>query len=210
MSADTSLSTLNIERLDLTNYATWAWRMQCVLTAKALWEAIEGPTATSVEGAPTAVDSEIDRKAKAFIGLCVASQHLPTVMRAPTAKDAWAALKTYFKSMGPVLKLRLRRDLNNLKMGTAEPVLKYLARAKELRDTLRDAGLDVDEQETLMTVLTGLPAAYDTAITLLTAPGAEPTLDTIVPTLLQVEERARGGRPDRSGDTAFMAAFTCH
>ena len=81
---------LTVERLDTSNYLIWAPRMEYFLTTKGLWEAV------TTDDAPVA-DC---RKARAIIGLCVTSQHLATIQRSKTAKEAWDSLAAIFKTKG--------------------------------------------------------------------------------------------------------------
>ena len=128
---------LTVERLDTSNYLIWAPRMEYFLTTKGLWEAV------TTDDAPAA-DC---RKARAIIGLCVTSQHLATIQRSKTAKEAWDSLAAIFKTKGTALKLRLRRDLSSFKMAAGEPLTKYFARAKALQDKLLESFPDFKEED---------------------------------------------------------------
>ncbi|PSC76225.1 with ribonuclease H-like and integrase domains isoform B [Micractinium conductrix] len=177
---------LTVERLDTSNYLIWAPRMEYFLTTKGLWEAV------TTDDAPVA-DC---RKARAIIGLCVTSQHLATIQRSKTAKEAWDSLAAIFKTKGTALKLRLRRDLSSFKMAAGEPLTKYFARAKALQDKLLESFPDFKEEDIFWPTVQGLPSTYDTILTIIeNTADAELTLDSVLPKLMQVEQRQRG--PDR-------------
>ena len=188
---------LTVERLDTSNYLIWAPRMEYFLTTKGLWEAV------TTDDAPAA-DC---RKARAIIGLCVTSQHLATIQRSKTAKEAWDSLAAIFKTKGTALKLRLRRDLSSFKMAAGEPLTKYFARAKALQDKLLESFPDFKEEDIFWPTVQGLPSTYDTILTIIeNTADAELTLDSVLPKLMQVEQRQRGpDRPDRSNETALLA-----
>ncbi|PSC67759.1 Retrovirus-related Pol poly from transposon TNT 1-94 [Micractinium conductrix] len=188
---------LTVERLDTSNYLIWAPRMEYFLTTKGLWEAV------TTDDAPVA-DC---RKARAIIGLCVTSQHLATIQRSKTAKEAWDSLAAIFKTKGTALKLRLRRDLSSFKMAAGEPLTKYFARAKALQDKLLESFPDFKEEDIFWPTVQGLPSTYDTILTIIeNTADAELTLDSVLPKLMQVEQRQRGpDRPDRSNETALLA-----
>ena len=160
--------------------------MEYFLTTKGLWEAV------TTDDAPVA-DC---RKARAIIGLCVTSQHLATIQRSKTAKEAWDSLAAIFKTKGTALKLRLRRDLSSFKMAAGEPLTKYFARAKALQDKLLESFPDFKEEDIFWPTVQGLPSTYDTILTIIeNTADAELTLDSVLPKLMQVEQRQRG--PDR-------------
>ena len=57
--------------------------------------------------------------------------------------------------------------MNSLKKAAEEPMTKYVARAKELRDQLAAAGLVTDDEEVAAALLAGLPADYDVIVAVL-------------------------------------------
>ena len=169
-----------VERLDVDNYATWKTRMKFLLISKGLWSAI------STEDA----DADTNMKALALIGLYVKEHHLPTLERFESAGAAWTHLEETYQAKSNARKLQLRKELTHLKMTTAEPLTKYVARAQDIRAQLRAAGHEVGDQELAWSVLAGLPTEYDTVVTVLeTASDKDLTLEDILPKLLQVEQR---------------------
>ena len=183
-----------VERLDVDNYATWRTRMKFLLICKGLWRAVQVDD----------IDEETDQKALAQIGLYVKEHHLSTLERCKTAKEAWRQLEAVYQAKSNARKLQLRRELAQLKMGPAEPLSKYVARAKEIQDQLRAAGHEVADQEIAWAVLAGLPAYYDTVVTVLeTTTERDMSLEDILPKLLQVEQRER--QKERPDERALMA-----
>jgi hypothetical protein len=169
--------------------------MKYLLITKGLW--------TAVSGDATA-DNVIDQKALALIGLHVKEYHLPMLERCDTAKDAWQELERVYQAKSNARKLQLRKELTTLKMGPAEPLTKYVARDQEIQDQLRAAGHNVVDQEVTWSVLAGLPAVYDTMITVLeTTSDKDMSLDEILPKLLQVEQRLQ--TTERPDETALSA-----
>ena len=167
--------------------------MKYLLISRGLWTAV-----TSDEA-----NAEADQKALALIGLYVKEHHLPMLERCGTARDAWNQLEEVYQAKSNARKLQLRKELIQLKMGASEPLTKYVARAKELQDQLRAAGHEVADQDVAWSVLAGLPADYDTVVTILeTTTEHDMSLDDILPKLLQVEQRQQKERPT---DTALIA-----
>ena len=183
-----------VELLDVDNYATWRSRMKFVLITKGLWGAVTGDS----------IDSEKDLKALAQIGLYVKEHHLSLLERCDTAKKAWEQLEAIYQAKSNARKRQLRKELTQLKMGPAEPLTKYVARAKEIQNQLRSAGHEVTDQEVAWSVLAGLPAAYDTIVTVLeTSTDDDVSLDDILPKLMPIEHRRTMEHPP--GEAALTA-----
>ena len=194
MATDNASSILAYERLGDTNYATWALRTKHALTIKGLWGAIDG------------TNPDQDDKAIAYLGMSVGDQHLGTIERAASARDAWSTLRDTFKAKNAARTLALRREINSLKMGPDEPLTKYFGRTKDLHAMLRDAGTDMTDADVTAAALAGLPSSFETAVTVLTmSSDSEPTLDEVLPKLLQVEHRSRAERPARTTESALLA-----
>ena len=112
--------------------------------------------------------------------------------RCKTAKEAWQQFEAVYQAKSNARKLQLRKELAQLKMGPGEPLTKYVGRARDIQDQLRAAGHDVADQEVVWAVLAGLPAHYDTVVTVLeTTTDKDMSLEDILPKLLQVEQRER-------------------
>ena len=183
-----------VERLDVDNYATWRTRMKFLLISKGLWSAVTDDDAN--------VDN--DQKALALIGLYVKEHHLPLMERCDTAKQAWQQLEAVYQAKSNARKLQLRKELSQLKMGPGEPLTKYVGRARDIQDQLRAAGHMVADQEVAWAVLAGLPAHFDTVVTVLeTTSDKDMSLEDILPKLLQVEQRER--QKERPDERALMA-----
>ena len=73
--------------LKSTNYTTWAIRMQIILEANSLWEAIE-PQST------TKADVNGDKTAIAYLYQSLPEDQLLVISKYKTAKAVWDALKT--------------------------------------------------------------------------------------------------------------------
>lgn len=184
------------ELLDVDNYATWARRMKYLLVIKGLWSAVTNDN----------VDTDLNNKAMAVIGLRMKDHHLATLERCTTAKQAWQELACTFEAKSNARKRQLRKELSQLKMGVAEPLTKYIARAKEIQNQLRAAGYEVTDQEVAWALLAGLPAAYETIVTVLeTSTDADLKLDDLLPKLMPMEQRMMAESPSRPQEAALMA-----
>jgi len=188
-----------IDKLDVDNYATWSVRMRWLLTHKGLWDIVEKAT---VEDA----DKENDQKALALIGLGVKDCHLSTLAPCTTAKQAWEALKAVYQAKSTARRVQLKRELSTLKKEPSEPLTKYVARAKDIRDQLIAAGHAINDEEIVWPLLAGLPAEYDIIVTMLEASDDTPDLDGVLAKLLPVEQRMMPkGAKASVGTKAFTA-----
>ncbi|KAL4447964.1 hypothetical protein ABPG75_005183, partial [Micractinium tetrahymenae] len=166
------------------------------LISKGLWGAVTGDS----------VDPAVDQKAHALIVLHVSDHHLMTVGSCSSTKEAWDTLKNTYEAKTTARKLILRRELTQLKMGAAEPLTLYAARAKDIQAQLRTAGERVEDQEVAIHFLAGLPSAFDMIVTVITAgSAAELSIDSMLPKLLPVEQKAQPERADRFSEAALAA-----
>lgn len=175
-----TMDRISVEPLDVNNYAVWSVRMKYFLTSKGYWKVVEdGPQE----------DRELDHKALALIGLSVKDHHLSTLEEHDTAKGAWEALRAMYKAKSTARRLQLKRELNSLKKAAEEPLTKFLARAKELRDQLAAAGQVINREDIASAILAGLPSEYSVITTVLESSGEDLDPDTLLPKLLMVEQR---------------------
>ncbi|GAB4817535.1 hypothetical protein N2152v2_004581 [Parachlorella kessleri] len=182
----TASSVPTVELLDVDNYATWRSKMKFLLITKGLWAAVVGES----------IDRDKDAKALALIGLHVKDLHLPVLERCSTAKGAWEQLEAVYQAKSNARKRQLRKELSQLRMGAAEPLAKYVARAKEIQNQLRAAGYEA-----------GLPQAYETVVTVLETSSTEDVkLDDILPKLMSVEQRMYVTKSPGPSEAALAAA----
>ena len=191
---------VQVERLDVDNYATWAQDMQSLLVMKRLWSVIGD--------ARQQPDAEKDQMARAFICLHVAKHHKISVSKCKTAKEAWEMLRTKYEAQTTARKLQLRIALNTVKMGPTEPLTVYQARVQDLKAQLEAVGDIVTDQEAAVPFLSGLPPAYDMIRTVITAADTPLTIDQMVPKLLPVEQQARQQHAAKRTSEAALVAKT--
>ena len=186
----------NFTKLNDSNYATWAARMECHLVNAELWAAVG------------TAEHRASAKAKAQIGLCVEDRYLSLVMGSDSAKDAWDALKGVFAAQSSARKLALKKDLNNLRLAAEESTSAFMARAKALGEAMAAAGYELPDEEVVMSLLAGLPEDYDMLVTTLTMRGGELSLEEVQTALLQYEQQllARKARAEASGASSSKGA----
>ena len=169
-----------IAKLDLNNHHIWQVQVKCWLVTKGLFKHTQE---TDVD------DTDGDAKALAHISMTLTEQHLPTFMECGTAKAAWDAFASLFKSKSQARRLQLKAELSSLRKESGEPLVKYFARAKHLKAQLISVGTAMDEQEMCLSVLNGLPEEYSILSTVLSASDKELTLQDMLARLLMVENK---------------------
>ena len=155
--------------------------MRFMLISKGLWKHV-----INIE---EVTDTDGDQKALALIGLSVMDHHLPSLGQRETAKAAWDALEAVYKAKSMARRVALKREMNSLKKAAEEPMTKYVARAKELRDQLAAAGHTTNDEEVAAALLAGLPPDYDVIVAVLETAGDKVDLDVLLGKLLTAEQR---------------------
>jgi gag-polypeptide of LTR copia-type/Domain of unknown function (DUF4219) len=176
------------EHLNATNYAVWKIRMQAYLTHRGWWKVVKAPAPTSVDGA------DHDEKALSCLLLCVTDQFLHVISKSKTAHDAWETLKKMHQSKTLARRLQLRRELTSLRMGS-ESITAYFARARAIHDSLLEIEDSVSTNDLVCSLLAGLPRAFDTVVTFLSAPSEkDKELEDVYSQLLNEEQRIASRR----------------
>lgn len=171
------------------NYPSWEVRVMAKLVDKDLDEVVE-------EGVDRKADSgnrtpQKDKKAKALITRYVRDFHLSTVRQADSAKELWDHFEDTYKSKNSSRLMQLLQSLSNIKMLPTDSLTRYFSRARTIQSDLQTAGQDVSDTQVILSVLNGLPKAYSTVVTVLTATGKASDLDSVLPALLQVEQQIK-------------------
>ena len=84
--------------------------------------------------------------------------------------------------------MTLLQNLNTIKKDPSEPLTKYFARARAIQKDLEAAEQKIPEAQITLAVLNGLPKDYAVVKTVLLTTVKESKLDTILPSLLQIEQ----------------------
>ena len=137
--------------------------------------------------------------------LHVRDHHLAALNACSSAKQAWDTLERTYMAKSNARKLQLRMELSNLKMASGEPLAKYVARARQLRDDLAATGHIIPASDLVWSVLGGLPREYSTVVSVIEASSGEPELDAVMHILLRAEQRA--GKHDSGSESAALASM---
>ena len=195
---------LAVEHLDEDNYGVWSTHMEFLLTTKKCWRAV-----VATEELTSERDKETDQLARSYIGLTVKLQHLPTVKRCTTSKQAWNALKDIFAAKSFAQQRKLRRDFISLTKKAYETVTAFVARARALKAKLAETGYELTDTDLASQVLHGLPPDFNVVVTIIKtnkAANATFAVNDILPHLREAEQQVNLNS-NRSNDTALAATF---
>lgn len=127
---------LHFPMLTLTNYSTWAIKMEANMDAQGVWEAI-------VPAAGVAVDARKDKMARACIFQSVPEDILLQIAKKKTAKEVWDSIKTRFLGVDRVKKARLqtlKSEFEALKMKENESIDEFAGKLSALANKFGELG----------------------------------------------------------------------
>ncbi|KAD4585349.1 hypothetical protein E3N88_22952 [Mikania micrantha] len=141
---ETSNLTLQCPSLTSTNYTTWAIKMEAVMDAQGLWDAVEPPLGSTV-------DEKKSKLARAFIFQAIPEDILLQVTKKKTASEVWDYLKMRYLGEERVQKTRLhtlKSEFEALRMKDGESIDEYagklsgmISRHSSLGETPEDSKL---------------------------------------------------------------------
>ena len=206
------------------NYRTWATYCRAYLNNRGVWSAVveprplvtPAPVGDAATVAETAMANEQTKAAAAWdrknevalsdIMLAVKPHLLNIVEDCVTAAQAWDNLRVLFEDDTTSRRAELEQELAVLKMGGGEMIIKFVGRAKGLRNSLATAGVVVSEHSMVLHVFRGLPAGYGMIRTVLENLPAPLRLPAATAKLLNVEKQIKAN--EGGGTPATGQAFT--
>lgn len=192
-------------KLDSTNYSLWHHQIVSILYAHKLFGFVDGSSsqpgeflrnsagqssATSKTRVPNPVYADWvaqDRAITALINATLSPSTLSLVVGCKTAHETWLRIKTRFTALSRSHIMQIRTFLQNLRKKPNKSIDMFFQRAKELKDRLANASVDLDDEEMLIYILTGLPAEYSSFRTSIRVKTESITLEHLQ-SLLQTEE----------------------
>lgn len=173
---------LSIEKLDgPTNFHTWKFTMQNILTLEGLWETITG------------IDKDVqnDRRTLARICLALKPSLYQYVRSAKTAAEAWNNLAKIFEDKGLYRRVLLLRRLHKIQFSEFESMSAYIEEVTTLVHQLLDIGKCIEDAEVAEILLSGLSPEYDTVVSSMAAVTATSELSSDVVKTRLLQEYSR-------------------
>ncbi|XP_076945954.1 uncharacterized protein LOC143617207 [Bidens hawaiensis] len=190
--------------LTSTNYNSWAIKMEAIMDAQGVWEAVNPP-------AGGAVDDKKNKMARAFIFQATLEVVLLQVAKNKTAKEVWDSLKNRYLGADRVQQARvatLKREIDSLRMKEGETVDEFTGKLSELVSKLNSLGTIMEEGVLVRKLLDSMPdnylqlvASIEQCLNLDTMP-----FDEAIGRMKAYEERIR--RKNTTGDTQSKLFLT--
>jgi hypothetical protein len=178
-----------LDPLDDENYASWAKLAKAVLMIERFWPMIEQP-----DGYSSNAVKESDAYARLLT--LVGMKKVNEVAQFDSPKDAWEHLESTYASKMSARKLQLEKELIYIDLGKHKTIDKYFERINEIVNSLKIAGMTVEQRMVKRYALHGLTKDYDSVIEVLSAWIDEDskTLADMHARLLVTEERVNPPR----------------
>jgi transposase InsO family protein len=163
---------INIKRLDDTNYRSWKIDMKMSLNAKGVFTCVDTvnpevePTADQETAKPGVIKDYKTRAsmALAMIYLAMEPDQKILIRNCATAREAWTTLMDIYEPKSRSRIGKLRKDFVLIHMLANETMAKYLSRVENAVLDLAEAGKTIDKEEHAYQILTGLTITWDSVI----------------------------------------------
>lgn len=146
----------SLVKLNNTNYATWKFEVEMLLTREELWFAV----AEEKPEPETDAWRKSDKKARATIALCVDPSQYTLIKDCTTARAVWEALKSYHEKSTTTSQLSLLIRLCDSKLQEGGDAEKHLLEMDSLFERLQNAGINLEEKLKVAMVLRSMPDSY--------------------------------------------------
>ena len=146
--------------LSPTSYTAWAIKVQAILDAQGLWEAV-----ASGEGAN--VDNGKNKTARAHLLQCLPEGILMQVSTKPTAKEVWDSLKTRFVGADRVKAAclsTLKGEFDKLFMAEGEPLDDYAGKIRGMAARYASLGATLNHAAMVKKLLDTVPGRLYPAV----------------------------------------------
>lgn len=143
----------NIDRLNDSNYESWAVQVQSGLQLKRLWPFVS-------EDKQKPEDQEGNADALAILRLSVEPSQLRHLKDAKTAYAGWCKLKEVHKRTGPAYEMLLYRKLG-VKCCESSEIMVYVEKFLETVDEIRSVGVDISDRVLVYMLLNNLPKEFE-------------------------------------------------
>ncbi|KAK4413588.1 hypothetical protein Salat_2771500 [Sesamum alatum] len=185
--------------LDQTNYMKWNHLVLPVLEIYDLQDHIDG---SSKSPSPTSHDSNnkeiptpkflkwrrIDRLILTWLNATIHLDLLPLLFKCTSAHEAWTTLKSHFLDITAARELHYKYQLQSIKKGDLS-ITTYMTKLKDVSDSLLAIDHSVSDHELVLHALQGLPASYESFITVAANQKPSPTFKELWTMLLTHESR---------------------
>ncbi|KAK1409296.1 hypothetical protein QVD17_35822 [Tagetes erecta] len=192
--------------LTATNYNTWAMKMEVIMDAHGLWEAVE-----PADGAD--VDERKSKQARAFIFQSIPEEILSQAVKKKTAKELWDSLKSRYVGVDRVKKARLRilkSEFEALHMKDGETIDEYAAKISGMVSKFSSVGSTLDDQELVRKLFDTVPERFINLVASIeqSSDVEKMTFEEAIGHLKAYEDRVRLRRSHQSSENSLLLTKT--
>jgi hypothetical protein len=193
----------------------WSSSMKGLFFVTKLWYVVDPEVAPGLtrrtragaEGeaaAATVQEKEDDQVAKGHMVLRVAKDLRDVVLDAGTARAAWLALQKVVQGEDRARKFELQQELHDLEY--VNSMQAYCARAQFLQRELKGLGIEVPDDQLVMSMLARLPSSFAAIKVVIKNMPGELKVADVVPKLIAAEKDV--GSASRVADGVAMMALS--
>jgi hypothetical protein len=207
MSTSISIEKLvSIDKLENSNnYHLWKFKVQLVLEERDLFGVVDGSESNSDNEEVKAAEwLKKDKKARVTICLALSDSVLTMVRDSQTAKQVWDKLSSVFENKNLVNRLLMKRRFLTIRMNEGEKVQTHLNLVKSMSEQLIAIGVQVSQEDLIMTLLMSLPTSYEHLITALdSVKSDELTFDYVSAKIISYDMRRQSNQFNSTDESAF-------
>ena len=210
-------NTIHFARLNDSNYTQWAVHMEAVLIRRGLWSMVSitvdkaGKDATTIAAEIEDLKKKrgVDKmaEARAEMILRVDDGQL-SHMRSDDPMEIWQTLRRVHHAAGFATSLALRRKFLTTKKEAEQLMQAWIGDIQSLAFRMREAGIEVTDQDKILALTMGLPESYDAVIINFDSTSPELlTLNHVITRLLneEIRQAASGPQPNNNPVDEAMA-----
>lgn len=198
-------SLAQIEKLGADNYNTWAVQMRSLLITLEYWEVIETRCPSNDDVSGKARWESFDKKALAYITLCVKSSELIHIKNSKTAKEAWMILSGLYSADGPARKVNLFKKLVRFRFNASDKIALQINEFCTTVDSLKSISIEMPDDLLCILLLCSLPDEMESFVVAIESRDQLPSFEQLKVKVLE-EERRRNEKFGDNNESVFAAS----
>jgi hypothetical protein len=185
-----SASTKLVDKLEgVENFRAWKYKIGLILEENDLAKFIKENVPEPEEEAAKEKYKKDMIRSKRIIVDSIKDHLIPQVYSKNTPKDMFDALTKMYEGKNINRKMNLRTQLKNTKMQKGETFQDYFCRVSQFKELLEAIGDNLDEDELIMTTLSGLTRPWNAFIQTICARKEKLQFDSLWEECVQEEAR---------------------
>lgn len=154
----------NFDKLNGSNYATWAFKMEMCLVKEDLWSYIESEKPEG-DGNDLRVYLSKSKKALACIALMIEDDQAILISGCKGGREAWFVLKNHYQQSSISFKIRILKRLFKMQLPVGGNMQEHLNTILVMVKELHDRGADLTNEQVVSIMLASLNHEYESLIT---------------------------------------------